>query len=36
MGHISTYSVWPMKAETWTAGIGLTKEHMLAVELGPV
>ena len=35
MGHISTYSVWPMHQDGhWTSGIGITKEHMLAVELG--
>lgn len=36
MGHISNYSVWPMRdAEGhWTAGIGITKDAMLAVELG--
>jgi GT2 family glycosyltransferase len=34
MGHISTYSVWPMKGEKWQAGIGITRELMLAVELG--
>lgn len=36
MGHISTYSVWPIPGPKWTAGIGITAEHMLAVDLGPV
>ena len=36
MGHISNYSVWPMRDKDghWTAGIGITKDAMLAVELG--
>ena len=35
MGHISTYSVWPMKGEeTWTAGIAISEGWMLAVNLG--
>jgi GT2 family glycosyltransferase len=34
MGHISTYSVWPMKGDTWTAGIGVGPEFMVSVELG--
>lgn len=35
MGHISTYAVWPTFTETqdWKAGIQLTKEHMLLVEI---
>jgi GT2 family glycosyltransferase len=36
MGHISNYSVWPIPGAKWTAGIGITAEHMLAVDLGPV
>jgi len=36
MGHISNYSVWPIPGAKWTAGIGITNEHMLAVDLGPV
>lgn len=36
MGHISTYSVWPIPGAKWTAGIGITSDHMLAVDLGPV
>lgn len=34
MGHISTYSVWLIPGAKWTAGLGITKEHMLAVDLG--
>lgn len=34
MGHISTYSVWPIKGpDQWAAGIGITKELMVAVDL---
>jgi GT2 family glycosyltransferase len=36
MGHISTYSVWPIPGPKWTAGIAVAEGYMLAVDLGPV
>ena len=36
MGHISTYSVWPIPGAKWTAGIAVAEGYMLAVDLGPV
>lgn len=35
MGHVSTYAVWPTwSGEVWKAGIALTNDHMLVVEIG--